>query len=416
MDYAHCFAREGSMQLIQAVATFILTVGCAPGAVAAPAASPRAPIQAKTYTYEVLHSFGQSPGDGQYPFDELIRSDDGNFYGAAYGGGTGVTPGTSRCEDTGTDNCGMVFRWSQAGEFSVGNFPIFSPATLFPMDAVSSSLVAGPDGRLFGTLLSQFGGVYQVGKDGSLSPVFSFDGLSTWSPLGSLALSADGSIYGVTADGGAYTRGVAFKIDPQGKYSTIYQFGSKDTDPVAIETGLIMGPDGNLYGTSRAGGTLGEAGVGTVFRLTTAGKLTVIHTFDILTDGEIPGRLTIGPDGNIYGFTIETANGSAATLFRVTTSGRFKIIASNLPPGPMGRPTISADGVIYGAANSPSSCGSVFKIKRGRVTYMHSFECAPSADGRFPSGGLWLDSDGYLYGLTQRGGTADFGAIYRIHQ
>src|ERR1019366_311443 len=95
------------------------------------------------------------------------------------------------------------------------------------------------------------------------------------------------------------------------------QSGCPDgADPQA---GLVQGSDGNLYGEAFVGGA---NNVGSVFKITTSGTLTTLHSFNG-TDGREPsGWLVQGSDGNFYGTTsMGGALGLGGTIFKITPSG-----------------------------------------------------------------------------------------------
>ena len=74
-------------------------------------------------------------------------------------------------------------------------------------------------------------------------------------------------------------------------YTDLYNLGSNAGDPInPAWLGLFaQGRDGNLYSTSQAGGQfVGGHQYGTVFELTPAGTMNVLHSFDITTDGALP--------------------------------------------------------------------------------------------------------------------------------
>lgn len=113
---------------------------------------------------------------------------------------------------------------------------------------------------------------------------------------------------------------------------------------------LIQYPDGNFYGTSGSG-----AG-STFFRLTPSGAVTVLHTF---TGAEGGGRLTLGADGNFYGFTPSVfdffTRTTRSSAFRLTPSGTVTLIADIFGAG-FGLLQAS-DGYLYGSGEM-MSCGA----------------------------------------------------------
>src|SRR5215472_13133993 len=108
--------------------------------------------------------------------------------------------------------------------------------------------------------------------------------------------------------------------------NTLYSFCTQTncTDGAAPNSSLIQASDGNLYGTTTEGGTQQQ---GTVFRLTTAGVLTTLHSFcsqSGCTDGASPNAgLVQATDGNFYGTTLvggdfTHCNFGCGTVFRIT--------------------------------------------------------------------------------------------------
>ena len=87
----------------------------------------------------------------------------------------------------------------------------------------------------------------------------------------------------------------------------------------------MQGSDGDFYGTTQVGGN-GGSGYGTVFRMTSDGTVTVLHTFPGGDDGAYPGGpLVQGLDGNFYGMTNGGGTGYG-TVFRMTHGGAVTII------------------------------------------------------------------------------------------
>jgi uncharacterized repeat protein (TIGR03803 family) len=85
---------------------------------------------------------------------------------------------------------------------------------------------------------------------------------------------------------------------------------------------LVQGTDENFYGTTEAGGTNG----GVVFRITPAGKLTVLYNFDS-THGQFPfGPLVQGSDGNFYGTTVEGGSANSGVVLKITPAGKLTVL------------------------------------------------------------------------------------------
>ncbi len=158
-----------------------------------------------------------------------------------------------------------------------------------------------------------YGGTYSGGKSGrgtlfKISPagkertIYSFrpphDGQG---PAASMILFK-GMLYGTTVGGGAYDAGTIYKIDPvTNKESVVYSFAGGHSNPDgANPSGSLIAVNGNLYGTTYAGGVIGS---GTVFELTPAGEEQVIHNFGPSGDGSEPvaGLAELG--GKLYGTT-----------------------------------------------------------------------------------------------------------------
>ncbi|MBV8774077.1 MAG: hypothetical protein JO166_17360 [Deltaproteobacteria bacterium] len=126
-------------------------------------------------------------------------------------------------------------------------------------------------------------------------------------------LGPDNKVYGMTSGGGANGNGVIYQFDLEShRYKVLHTFGSLDTkgdneDGAVPGVALTRGPDDSFYGVASFGGANGN---GTVFKITTTGKFTVLHTFSALNgdlhneDGANPLRtVIIGEDGKLYGTT-----------------------------------------------------------------------------------------------------------------
>jgi uncharacterized repeat protein (TIGR03803 family) len=201
---------------------------------------------------------------------------------------------------------------------------------------------------------------------------------------------AAGNLYGAAEVGGnlscTYSStgfagcGVIFKVTQTGHETVLYAFNG-NTDGAGPKATLIRDAQGDFYGTTAFGGdpecTWGNgAGCGTVFKLDTAGKETVLYRFHGGSDGASPGgALFLDKAGSLWGTT------------------QF--------------------GGLTPASCEPSGCGTLFRLDAAGKLYSYDFKGAPN-DGSWPLGGLVGDSQGNILGTTQFGGPAGGGTVFQI--
>jgi uncharacterized repeat protein (TIGR03803 family) len=213
-------------------------------------------------------------------------------------------------------------------------FAITSAGTLTTLHSFRYSDGAGPvagliqakNGNFYGATL--YGGahgagtVFEISAAGKLKTLHSFgaagDGAN---PYAALVQAADGTFYGTTYSGGAHGQGSVFAITAAGKLTTLYSFCSekKCADGAAPYAGVIQATDGNFYGTTSQGGASNR---GTVFAITSAGKLTSLHSFCLkknCIDGADPsGGLIQATNGIFYGTTTEGGVNQDGTVFSLS--------------------------------------------------------------------------------------------------
>lgn len=152
-----------------------------------------------------------------------------------------------------------------------------------------------------------------------LTTIAHFQGDNGSNPLG-LVRAGDGNFYGIT-ESGRIGPGVIFRLTPDGQIQPIVQLDG-ETVGYNPKAELILGRDGNLYGTTSGGGANGQ-GFGTVFRVTTGGQLTTLAVFD-RKNGSSPQRPLIqAQDGNFYGTTYMSGDHEQGTVFRLTSTGEL---------------------------------------------------------------------------------------------
>jgi uncharacterized repeat protein (TIGR03803 family) len=249
-----------------------------------------------------------------------------------------------------------------------------------------------------------FSVLYDFGSDAA-------DPLSTSSP-GLIAQGRDGNLYSTSSSGGTFGLGTVFKITPDGTLTVLYSFdGTTGAKP---NSGLKLGTDGNFYGAAYLGGT---DNWGTVFKITSNGTLTVLHNFTDGSDGSVPNAPPVeGIDGNWYG-TAAAGGTGWGTLYKVTPAGKFTTIHQFKQSDgftPFAPLILGIDGNFYGTTDQggPQGIGNVFRMSHsGSVKVLHNFI---GTDGANPQAAVVQASDGNLYGTTVSGGANNQGAVFKI--
>jgi uncharacterized repeat protein (TIGR03803 family) len=313
-----------------------------------------------------------------------------------------------------------------------------------------AGVVQGQDGNFYGT--TEFGGgsgfgqgtVFEYTSQGSPNVLWNFcqTDCSDGSYPESLIQGIDGKFYGTTSTGGAYSSGTVFQIYQENgtwTLSTLWSFCSQlyangncmdgtDDGVYGSNAPMVQGSDGAFYGTTNTGGAnqsdqCPSSGCGTVFKLAEQNgtwNLTTLYSFCSTTncaDGSMPVGLVQGADGNFYGTTFGSVQGSGGfgTVFEMTPAGALTTLytfcsQTNCPDGanPQAGLVQGTDGNFYGTTYSggASNSGTVFKITPpGVLTTLYNF-CSETncTDGANPAAKLVQASDGNFYGTTLFGG------------
>jgi uncharacterized repeat protein (TIGR03803 family) len=274
-----------------------------------------------------LYSFCAQSGcaDGEYPHAALVQAIDENLYGTTQFGGTyGDYPNTG----------GTVFKITPGGALTT-LYSFCAQSGCADGSQPAQGLVQATNGDFYGTTFEggiyASGAVFKITASGALTTLYSFCALGLPctdgdSPIAGLVQASDGNLYGTTLYGGAFSDlanswGTIFKITPTGTLTTLYSFCSQSGCPDgANPLGLIQATDGDLYGTTS---NYGDHGHGTVFKITTNGKLTTLHSFcsqTMCTDGARPGAgLLQATDGKFYGPTYGGGTaGGAGTVYSLS--------------------------------------------------------------------------------------------------
>ena len=374
---------------------------------------------------------------GNSPHSELLQASDGNFYGTTEFGGSGPCP---TFPAGGYAGCGTIFRINaKTGvETVIFNFPFDTPTNSAPDGAYpTAGLIQGKDGFLYGVAAGGglanggygcngafgCGTVFRISLTGTFTLLHQFCGDASCDPLteggkpmNHLVQEADGTLYGVTFEGGQFGEGTLFSVSLSGALTTLHDFvyGAGDGDePIAA---LLVGHDGStLYGTTAFGGAFNA---GLVFSYG-AGGYKIIHSFDGSVSATPFGALIYGADGLLYGTTASGSSGGS--LYSLDTNGgTFAVDAIFAGGEPAAGLLLGSDGMMYGTLESSevSSDGSTYsydpvtKAMKAQVGFTTTTGAAPVA-------ALVEGKDGFLYGTnTLYGGSGkngvDAGSLYRI--
>ncbi|WP_156891797.1 beta strand repeat-containing protein [Nevskia ramosa] len=357
--------------------------------------------------------------DGTGPDAALTLGADGAFYGTTISAGlvpAGTTPTNPSAPSQGS---GTVFRVTSSG--SIRRIATFS-APPSEGRTVSGALLQAADGTFYGVTASGtpkgYGGsIFRLTASGTLSTLYQFSGGGQ--PESGLSLGPDGAYYGVAELGGANGLGSVFRITAAGEFSTVYSFtgGGNGLRP---KTALTLGSDGLFYGTTSEGGS--GSGSGTIFRVSPTGSYTPLHSFDLATSGNQPlGKLLLASDGNFYGTTTSFGANSFGTLYRLTPAGVVTVLHAfrgdtTEGGGPAAGVIQGADGALYGttAGGGSNAGGTVYRVTLdGAYSTLYNFRSG--APGENPRSPLLLGRDGNFYGTASNISFGDSrGVVYRL--
>ncbi len=361
----------------------------------------------------VLHVFSGG-ADGGYPQSPPIVGRDGNLYGTTYQGGNGF-------------GYGVVYKFTPSGAETV----------LYSFDdeigyGPWGGVIRDQAGNLYGTTVYSsdgYGSVFRIGTDGKETVLYSFGPIRSGDgqrPESRLLQDRQGNFYGSTLIGGAVNFGTVFKLAPDGTETVLHSFAG-GTDGEFPKVGLVMDGRGNLYGTTGGEGGDCAFGCGTVFRLSSKGKIAVLHAFTGGSDGATPdGNLILDAAGHLYGVASAggggRCSGGCGVVFRLAPDGTETVLhtfTGSEGAAPTGSLIMDRAGNLYGVAASggAGNHGVVFKLAPdGTESVLHAFT-GGAKDGASPVG-VVMDKHGDLYGATSGGGTgcggAGCGTLFKI--
>ena len=349
-------------------------------------------------------------GPAAYGYGPLLEDPDGHFIGAGAVGGVA--------------GAGAIYRYAD------GVVSEFASLNSLDGSTPNGRLVKGPDGNYYGA--AQSGGPNNVGVFFKITPAGELSTFANLPPDRSLGSEPDGGLifdgagnfFATATAGGKFGYGAVLKISQKGKITVLASLDpAKMAYPMGgANGGLVRDSAGNFYGVA-AYGPNGSAN-SVVFKVTPAGVLSTLATFDGTNESTAGGGLLLASDGNLYGLTQHGGLNTFGVVYKVTLPGGVisKVVdlqAIPTTPGIYGvgeliepDPT-NAPGVFYGATEfgGANDLGLVFKVTSAGVgTAIASL----GADGNEPYAGPILGKDGGLWLATVRGGANNEGAVVRV--
>jgi uncharacterized repeat protein (TIGR03803 family) len=294
--------------------------------------------------------------NGSQPNGGLTLVSDGDFYGTASSGGS--------------SNDGVLFKTTPSGSYTV--LHEFAGGSDGAVPAAPP--IEGSDGSLYGTTdgnTTVASTIYKYERaSGSFSTIYQFDQTHGQFVVAPLIQATDGNFYGTAYQGGASNCGTIFKVTPSGTLLWYYSFPclSGGSNPIGP---LVQAKDGNFYGTTQLGGSFN---VGTVFKLSQGGVVSILYNFQSFFNGGADGSnpfagLVQATDGKLYGSTLAGGTQNLGILFQITTTGTYKLLYSFLTgnEGPLAAPLQHTNGLLYGTDEQGGRLrlGSVYSLNMG---------------------------------------------------
>ncbi len=259
--------------------------------------------------FTTLHNFAGAPDDGNGP-EGLVLGANGTYYGLTNGGGANCI--------TGLFGCGNAFNMTASG--SLATLYNFCSQTNCNDGSSPLSLIKASDGNLYGTTLgggtngAHCGVAFRLTPGGKFTVLHNF-GTANGCFVSSLTQGNDGNFYGTAGAAGTHGLGTIFKMTATGQVTTLYNFCSQlhCVDGASPNPGLVLANDGNFYGTTRGTAGQTEWNYSVIFSISPTGTYSVLHSFNSNAEGTSGGGLMQATDGSFYGATVASPGVSCNT-------------------------------------------------------------------------------------------------------
>jgi len=398
--------------------------------------------QTASGTYTTLYSFDTRTGAAE-PLTNVTVGSNGELYGItnfSYGTAFELTPPKA---PGGAWAFKVIYGFGPGYPLGNGSNPeagmvLDSSGTLY--GTVSSVDAPNGYGAVFQLTPPTSGKLWTYAElAGFLKGRYKDNGATPW---GGVVFGSNGALYGTATVGGVSGRGVVFELSAPAAGSTgwtetvLYSFTGQNGDGANPYTGVVAAQDGTIFGTTTNGGT---ANHGTAFQLTPPGMpdapwtQAILHSFTGRDgDGALPSGLSMGKNGMLYGTSFGGGDYGYGTVFELIPpqpGGAWKARAlysftgqNGDGSGPYSGVTIGPSGALFGTTSGggAANVGTIFELTPPSVaggawseSILHSFT-GLNGDGAYPEAGLVFGSAGVLYGTTYGGGDLGAGTVFRF--
>jgi uncharacterized repeat protein (TIGR03803 family) len=364
------------------------------------------------YEYDIANNLIKKKVDfkgvsnGRNPYGSLALASNGRFYGQTPFGGA--------------NSAGVIFEFDPATDSFIkridveGNLQGRSPF---------GTLVQASNGMMYA--MTYLGGINKAGvlfefdpaKGTYLKKIDFSNAIDGGNPYGSLVMTRSFKLYGMTYQGGSYNGGTIFEYDP------VLRTYSKKFDLDGTYFGrntygnLVEAANGKLYGMTYQGGAYDY---GTLIEYDPVNDTCIkLLDFDGNNGRNPSASLLPASNGKLYGMTPYGGNDDYGVLFEYDLSAKqfVKLRDFEVSTGynPFGSLVQAEGGKLYGCTyqGGASDYGLIFEYELSSGTYAVRKEFDGVA-GSYPQSGMMLADNGRLYGLTQYGGADNAGVVFEF--
>lgn len=369
-----------------------------------------------TYSLQTLISLGGNSNLAATNPSLLVTSNDA-VYGTAPRGGIDLSGSIFALPRGATQFITLAFFTGAHGADPAGGLVMDAAGNLYGATVYTTSGITGNNSRPTGAFGAGDGTIFELPKgSATITTLATFDGANGQSPQATLVMDSNGNLFGTTRAGGANNDGTVFELSSGSRsITTLASFSGADgRNPISP---LTLDAAGNLFGTTPSGGSSGD---GTVFEIPSGGSLTTLASFNGANGSAPAGGLIQDAAGNLYGTAGTGGAQNDGEVYEIASAGNaitpIASFSGTDGSNPQGSLAIDSSGDLFGTAHvgGAGDDGTVFEIARGSnaITTIAAFS---GVNGSLPTG-LTGDGNGNFFAITSAGGGFGLGTLDRVLQ